>query len=152
MKDTISKFREIRTNLLNLVEGYSLEQLNKVPAGFNNNIAWNMAHLVAAQQSVCYVRSGLPMKVDQAYFDLYKPETKPERDITPSEFETIKRLLFETLDQLEADYDRKIFGGFTPFKTRTGVQLNSIDDAITFLLFHDGIHTGVVMSLRKLVK
>ncbi|MBL7931735.1 MAG: DinB family protein, partial [Bacteroidia bacterium] len=136
---------------LNIVSALSLEQLNKVPQGFKNNIAWNVGHLVAAVQGVCYGRSGLPMNVEQSFFDMYKPESKPERDITAEELETIKDLMFSTLDTLEADYEKRIFGGFTPFKTRTGVQLNSIEDAITFLLFHEGIHTGVIMSQRKLV-
>lgn len=151
MKDTISQIRQVRTNVLTMISALSLEQLNKVPAGFKNNIAWNVGHLVATVQGVCYGRSGLPMNVSQEYFDMYKPESKPERDITQEELEYIKQMMFATLDTLESDYEKKIFGGFTPFKTRTGVQLNSIEDAITFMLFHEGIHTGVIMSQRKLV-
>lgn len=112
---------------------------------------WNLAHLVAAQQSVCYFRSGLPMKVDAAFFDRYKPESKPEKDVTAEELEEIKKLLFSTLDQLEEDLDKNSFGGFQPFVTRTGVPLSSFDEALLFLHFHDGLHAGVIMSHRKLV-
>ncbi|MBL7934065.1 MAG: DinB family protein, partial [Bacteroidia bacterium] len=131
MKDTIAQLRQVRTNVLNMASALSLEQLNKVPQGFKNNIAWNIGHLVAAVQGVCYGRSGLPMNVEASFFEMYKPESKPERDITTEELEEIKTLMFSTLDKLEVDYEKKIFGGFTPFKTRTGVQLNSIEDAIT---------------------
>ena len=63
MTNTISQIQQTRTHILSVLNELSLEQLNKIPAGFNNNIAWNLGHLVAAQQGVCYVRSGLPMKV-----------------------------------------------------------------------------------------
>jgi hypothetical protein len=46
-----------------LIQGYTLEQLNKVPRGFNNNIIWNIAHVIVTQQILVYKLSGLPMIV-----------------------------------------------------------------------------------------
>lgn len=143
--------RQTRQMILNMVQAYSLEQLNRIPPGFKNNMIWNLAHLVAAQQSVCYFRSGLPMVIQQDYFEKYKPESKPEKEVTAAEFEEIKTLLFSTLDRLEQDIEKGIFGGFTPFTTRTGVMLGNFEEALTFLHFHDGLHAGVIMSQRKLV-
>ncbi len=28
------------------LQNYSLEQLNKVPQGFNNNLIWNIGHII----------------------------------------------------------------------------------------------------------
>lgn len=36
----------------------TIEQLNKVPDGFNSNIIWNVAHLIASQQNLCYMKAG----------------------------------------------------------------------------------------------
>ena len=43
-----------RQYLLNDIKDLTVEQLNEVPAGFNNNIIWNVAHMLATQQGICY--------------------------------------------------------------------------------------------------
>ena len=48
-----------RNNIINAIEGLSLEELNTVPKGFNNNVIWNVGHVVATQQLLCYKFSGL---------------------------------------------------------------------------------------------
>ena len=59
MTKQIEIIKKTRVSLLELVKDLSTEQLNKIPDGFNNNIIWNLAHMIAAQQGVCYVRAGL---------------------------------------------------------------------------------------------
>ncbi len=137
--------------ILSLIADLDINQVNKIPDGFNNNIAWNLAHMIAAQQGICYKRSGNDIKVDEAFFQAYRPGTKPEKFITEAEYEEIKTLLFSTLDDLVADYDAQIFGNYGAFTTRYGVALNNIDEAIAFLPFHEGLHIGYVMSIKKLV-
>ena len=59
---TRNVFKYIRRNrelFLELVNSLSIEQLNKIPEGFNNNIAWNFGHIVVTTQTLCYVRSGV---------------------------------------------------------------------------------------------
>jgi hypothetical protein len=36
-----------------MLAGYTLEQLNKIPEGYNNLI-WNIAHIVVVQQMLVY--------------------------------------------------------------------------------------------------
>lgn len=151
MNKPIEIIRQTRINVLKLIEGLTLEQLNKVPAGFNNNIIWNVAHLVAAQQGVCYRRAGLPMRIEENFFDLYKPDSKPERPVTAQEVEEIKQLLQSSVDQLEADYNSGYIGSYTPWITRYGVSIDTIEDAVTFLPFHEGLHTGYIMALKRAI-
>jgi hypothetical protein len=151
MKATIDKIRTIRTSLLSLIENLSIDQLNHIPEGFNNNIIWNLGHLVAAQQGLCYLRSGLQATVDDKLIQLYKPETKPAEFVDDKEFEAIKQLLMLTLDRLEVDYQNNIFNKYNAFTTRFGVQVANVNEAIEFLLFHEGLHFGYVMALKRVV-
>ncbi|HWJ92534.1 MAG TPA: DinB family protein, partial [Flavisolibacter sp.] len=73
----IDMVKRTRAYLLSLVKDLSTEQLNLVPHGFNNNIIWNIGHMIAAQQGVCYVRAGLKVTIDEALFLAYKSDTKP---------------------------------------------------------------------------
>ena len=145
----IETIRKLRATTLVEIDGLSLEELNKVPAGFNNNIIWNIGHMVAAQQGICYKRAGLPMVVEESYFERYKPGSKPERPVTQAEVEEIKSLLFSTLYQLEKDYDDGIFTSYGSFVSRYGVELSSVTDAIEFLPFHDGFHMAYLLALRR---
>ena len=59
--------KTIREILLKILESHSLEQLNKIPQGFNNNIIWNIGHCVSSQQVLVYKLSGLPTMVSEEF-------------------------------------------------------------------------------------
>lgn len=152
MANEFDKLKKVRLFLLSLIQGLSIEQLNEIPAGFNNNIIWNLGHLVSAQQGLCYVRSGLSMVTDEKYFLPYKTGTKPERFVDAQEVEEIKSLLISTVDKLEADYHQNVFSRYETFTLRYGVDITNIDDAIGFLFFHEGLHQGTIMALKHVIK
>lgn len=151
MTKQIEFIRKTRTFLLKNLEDLTTGQYNKIPEGFNNNIIWNLGHMIAAQQGVCYIRAGLAPRVGEDIINSFKSSTKPERIFSEAEIENIKTLLFSTLDQLEQDYNNGIFNGYTVWSTRYGVELASIDDALDFLPFHEGLHSGCIGALKKLV-
>ena len=150
MNNQIASLKKIRSFVLANIEGLSTEQLNHIPVGFNNNIIWNLAHMVAAMQGVCYRRSGLNIP-DELFFDSYKPGSKPLGPVSAEEIGRIKELLINSAEQLDADYASGIFKTYTSFETRYGVAITGIDDAINFLPFHEGLHSGVISAMKKLV-
>lgn len=150
----IEKIKQTRLFLLRQIEGLTAEQLNKIPDGFNNNIIWNLAHLICAEQSLCYLRSGLTIKVDDKYFSPYRTTTKPAEFIDEREIEAIKKLFIGSIDELQADYDKKVFENYTPSENILkvyGVELKTIDDALDFILYHEGFHSGYIASLKRIV-
>jgi hypothetical protein len=46
MNQIFETTRTSRKVLLQFLENYTLVQLNKIPEGFNNNLIWNIAHIV----------------------------------------------------------------------------------------------------------
>jgi hypothetical protein len=151
MTKQIEIIRKTRAFLLKNLEDLTTEQYNKIPEGFNNNIIWNLGHIIAAQQGVCYIRAGLAPQVGEDIINSFKSSTKPERVFSQAEIENIKGQLLSTLDQLEEDYNNGIFGGYTAWSTRYGVELAGIDDALDFLPFHEGLHLGCVTALKRLI-
>ena len=138
-----------RIGLVKLIESLSLEQLNEIPSGFNNNIIWNAGHLIAAQQGICYKRGGLGLRIDEGLFLAYKPESKPEKFIGKDEVEQISGLLISTIEQLETDYNNNLFTNYTPWTTRYGVELSNIDQVLNFLPFHEGLHFGTIGAMKR---
>ena len=53
MQNQIDTLLITRKFLLKITEDLTIEQLNKIPEGFKNNIAWNLTHLLVTQQLLC---------------------------------------------------------------------------------------------------
>ncbi|MDT7830871.1 DinB family protein [Flavobacteriaceae bacterium S356] len=151
MKTQISVLKKSREITLKAIQGLTLEQLHKIPTGFKNNIAWNVAHLVVTQQLLNYDLSGLNCLVSDELIAGYRKGTFPEKEFTEEEFEEIKELLIGLPNTLEEDYDAGIFKKYKEYQSSTGYIMNSIESAISFNNFHEGIHLGIIMSLKKLV-
>ena len=149
MKKEIERLKKTRIFLLDIIKDLTTEQLNKIPSGFNNNIIWNLGHLIISQQGMCYTRAGIKPVVDEAFFSNYKAQTKPISFIGEEEIKQVKHLAIEVLDQLDTDYTKHAFTNYTSFTTRYDIAITSIDEAIDFLLFHEGLHMGYIMALKR---
>ena len=62
-----------------------------------------------------------------------------------------RSLLLELPDKFVADYEAGKFTAFHPYKTATGVELNSFEDGATFNFIHEGLHLGVIFAQKKLI-
>ncbi len=140
-----------RNLILKAIADFSLDQLNMIPEGFNNNIVWNIAHLVVTQQILCYKFSGLPIAVSEEMVSKYMKGTSPQDVVSMEEFEEIKELFINLPKQIETDYSNGIFTSYQSYTTSVDVTLTDIDSAITFNNFHEGIHLGIILGLRKLI-
>lgn len=138
-----------RAVLKTFIETYSLEELNKVPKGFKNNIIWNIAHTIATQQLLVYKLSGLPMVLSEEFVNEFRKGTKTERDLSQAEVDEIKGLLFSTVEKLKEDYNNKIFQTYNEYTVTTKSTLTNVEEAIAFNNFHEGIHLGYILALKK---
>ena len=152
MRHHFENLRKSRLLQLKVIDGLSIEQLNTIPSGFRNNIVWNIAHLVVTQQLLCYKNSGLRCNVSDEMIEQYKKGAVPSGPISLEAFEEIKSLFISLVSQFEADYTAGLFKTYTSYTTSVGITLVDIDTAIDFNAFHEGIHLGVLLAMRKLVK
>ncbi|MEM8927484.1 MAG: DinB family protein [Bacteroidota bacterium] len=127
-------------------------ELFTIPRGFNNNIWWNIAHVVVTQQKLVYGLSALPLNISQELVEKYQKGTAPQGNPSKAEVEEIKKLLFELPDQTIKDYQNGIFKNFKTYMTSPKVELNSVEDAVAFNVFHEGLHLGSIMALARAVK
>lgn len=137
-----------RNNVLNSIKDLSLEQLNTVPAGFKNSIAWNVAHIVVTQQLLCYKLSGLEISLPTSCVDRFKKGSVAS-DISQKEIDSLKTQLLDFPKKLEADYNDNLFKSFDEYPTSYNVTLNSVEDAIQFNNTHEGLHLGYIMGMKK---
>jgi hypothetical protein len=130
-------------------ESFTLEQLNKIPDGCSNNLIWNIGHIMVSQQILVYTGAGLPVNVSEELIALYRRGSRPERDVTQAEADAVKALLFSTIEKTEDDYRNGIFTTYNARKSELGFDLSSVEDAIAFNNYHEGIHLGIMLQMRK---
>ena len=151
MESTFNINKTSRNILLTFLENHSLEQLNKIPEGFSNNLIWNIGHIIVVQQMLVYKLSDLPMLVSNEMVEKYRKGTKPEHNIEQVEVDEIKTLLFTTSKQTEKDFSENVFRNYAEFTTGTGYRLTSAKDAIEFSNFHEALHIGIMMQIKKFI-
>lgn len=136
-----------------IIENNSLENLNKIPKGFNNNIIWNIAHIVVSEQLLAYKLSGLESSLSDEMINKYRKDSKPNGDLSQAEVNEIKDLLLTNLEKTKEDYYDDVFENYNAYTvSTTGNTLTNIDEALEFVAIHEGLHYGYVLALLKAVK
>jgi len=151
MKTQFDILRKSRQLTLKAINGLTLEQIHTIPDGFKNNIAWNVAHLVVTQQLLQYKLSGLDCLVPDELIEAHRKGTFPTTSFTEEEFEEVTDLLAGLPDTLEEDFNEGIFENYNSYETSTGFVLDSIETAVNFNNYHEGLHLGIILAIKKLV-
>jgi uncharacterized damage-inducible protein DinB len=135
-----------------LLDSLTVEQINHIPNGFNNNILWNCAHVLAVQQSLIYRMSGLPFTIEHEIISGFARGTKPDQYYDEDFIDMVKSLFFTSYDQILQDIDQNKFDNFKPFAPALKFEITDIDTAITFNLYHEAYHMGQIMTIKNFCK
>ncbi|WP_208646867.1 DinB family protein [Pedobacter jejuensis] len=140
-----------RKAFIKLIDGLTIEQLNKIPDGYNNNIIWNFGHVVVSTQTLCYVRTGILEDASTVkYNEFYKKDTRPTYKVTEQEVAELKSLALESIEKIKEDFANGVFASITPFPTATyGVEMKSIEEILITTIGHDNLHYGYALALKK---
>ncbi|MEN8186247.1 MAG: DinB family protein [Bacteroidota bacterium] len=140
-----------RQVMANFLEELSYEQLTEIPDNFNNSIFWNITHTLVTQQLLTYRLAGLPLQIDENFVEKYGKGSIATTDIPTEDIEYVKNNLISASIKLQEDFEKGIFKQFEPYHTSVGISLYNIEEALNFNTFHDGIHLGIAMSIKKIV-
>lgn len=141
-----------REKWLNLINSMSLAELNAIPDHFNNNIIWNFGHTLVVQQLLVYRLGGVRMLMDKDLIHLFKKGTRPEEAYSQETIDRLKHVALNFIEQTANDYKAGKFQPYTPYETASGMNLQSVEDAIVFNALHEAMHFGVATSIAKLVR
>lgn len=141
-----------RKSVLQVLESLTDEQRVKIPETHRNSVFWNVAHLMVTQQLLTYRLSGLPLCIDEVFVERYGKGSEATEEVSDQDIEFVKKNIVSLSDRTRQDYEKGLFGNYKPYMTSTGIELASVEEALKFSAFHDGIHLGVILSLKKLVQ
>jgi hypothetical protein len=149
MHTSIDVLRQTRSLVRKLTDQLSDEELVRIPSRSNNNILWNMGHLAVTQQLLHYRLSGLEMYVPRTAVEQFAKGSSPgDWSETPA-VDQVRSWLVELPERLAEDHAAGRFTAFSRYETSAGLVLENIETALIFNNFHEGIHVGSILALRR---
>ncbi len=144
-------FRTTRFHMLRELEGLSHEDMLSIPEGRDDNVLWNVGHLLCSLSRLTYVFSGYPLPIPEHYLQLFGKNTNAlDWQETPNVDEVLA--YFNSVpDQIEADFRAGKFLEYTPLKLPEGHTVESVEEAVAFHCFHEGLHIGMVISIKQML-
>ena len=141
--------RKTRQSTAAIVDALPPDSLTVIPDGFSNHVLWNVGHLVVTMQSLVYGLSGLPLGIPGDWVAAFRKGTTPEDGVAAAPYAEVHDAFLSLPDQTEADLRAGTFRQYREYTTTPGVVLASVEDALRFNLFHEGLHLGSILALRK---
>ncbi|ERJ58563.1 DinB family protein [Sphingobacterium paucimobilis] len=153
MESTFKFILQTRRAFIQLIDSLTLEQLNEIPPGFNNNIIWNFGHIVVVSPALCYLRSGVSEDSSKVkYLTSYVKGSKPTYTVSQEEVDNLKALALSTIEQIESDYHAGVFNHITPFATDTYKEtMSTIEEVIQLSAGHDNLHYGYAIAQKRII-
>lgn len=145
-----------RQRLHGNVKDLTQEQWLTQPDGCANNVAWNVGHLVIAQQGLIYRQLGVESGFDLSeMIAMYSPGTSPADWNSTPDTDELLRLLIELPQQMVEDVAAGKFDNYVKPEGEGPGPLppaESAAHAMIFNQFHEGVHAGNIGDLLGFLK
>jgi hypothetical protein len=131
-----------RLQLLRQTGQLTEDQYNEIPSGFNNNIIWNMGHLIATSENLLYKNTSFQRPIHEFDIIRFKRGAKPEAFVREHEILLIREALITAVGVY-----KKCIGPDSSFWHSP--EASGVD--IGFLLFHEKMHYQTIGRLMQYV-
>ncbi|MBB3114771.1 putative damage-inducible protein DinB [Paenibacillus phyllosphaerae] len=145
------QLRFVRGQTLKQIHGMSEEAARTVPRGFNNNILWNLGHILLVHEKFSFALTNEKMELPKQFAEWFAPGTKPENwGPQVPRLDEIALLLSKQVDRIEQILERRLEDNLEqPFVTSAGLELSSVKECLSFCLYHEGMHFAAIKALER---
>ncbi|MCP3760881.1 DinB family protein [Domibacillus sp. A3M-37] len=141
----------VRGQALKAAKDISEETSLIVPNRFNNNIKWNLGHIYLVQERFAFYFIGEEMVLPDSFHDWFGRGTKPAdwQGEVPKTDE-LRALLEQQTERIERQVGHRMSESTAePFVTSAGMKLSTVEEFLTFSLYHEGLHTETIKSIKR---
>jgi DinB superfamily len=148
----IKQLRFVRDNTIRQVKEIDETSSLFIPEGFNNHIKWNLGHIYLVQEKFAFQFIGEKMDMPNSFPELFSPGTYPANwgEQVPSIQELIQ-LLEGQVDRIEGVLENKMKVAVGPYTTSTGLTLSTVEEFLSFCLYHEGMHFDAIKSIKRMI-
>ena len=144
-------FRITRHHMQRELDGLTHDQMLVIPEGREDNILWNVGHLLCSLSRLTYVFSGYPLPIPERYLQLFGKGTAATNwTEMPDAAEVLER--FNAMPaRIEEDSRAGKFTSYKALQITPNDTIASVEEALAFHSFHEGLHIGMIITLKELL-
>ncbi|MCY9658548.1 DinB family protein [Paenibacillus chondroitinus] len=144
----------VRNQVLQAVEGISEETADQIPNGFRNSIRWQLGHIYVVMERYAFQYMELPVQIPQGFKEQFEYKTSPlttPSDIVVPTLSELKFLLKNQIERISGELGDRLQDNVTPYTTSAGMKLESLEQFLSFNLYHEGMHFSVIKIYKVLL-
>jgi hypothetical protein len=130
------------------IEGLSHDQLLAVPDKFNNNILWNVGHLLFYDCQFTYGRCGLEVPLPESYGAVFQHQSSPADWGESPDVDAVVDGFANIYAKIEAAATSGDFERFEPMPFNE-LEFSTLEEILAFQTAHEGMHLGRIVALKK---
>jgi len=140
-----------RQGTLHIVSDVTESQADLIPQGFNNNIRWNLGHIYLVQEQFAFVFSQGPVQIPDGFVELFATGSKPtDWKLKPPTLSDIVQMLAEQSKRIRLNLENRLDEPVENPLTIAALSLKTVEEFLSFTLFHEGIHSQMLKILKNL--
>lgn len=143
----------VRENTIRSVANMKEEEILLIPQGFHNNIKWNLGHIYFVLERFAFGLTGEKMNMPESYIKLFGPGSKPtDWDEQVPSFQELITFLQDQPNRIEQVLEHRLTEELKkPFTTSSGMTFSTVEEALSFVLFHEGMHFDAIKTIKRLI-
>lgn len=151
--ESMKLFKYSRASTLILLPKLEEELWDIQPENWPNTIRWNAGHVYAEAERFLNDADNEYEVTRPDWMDLFLDGSRPSEwpEEVPSKAEIIDALV-EQEKRIETFFDGKYHNKADDVRDLNGTLLDTVDAALQFVTWHEGIHLGIMKSLRIAMK
>lgn len=144
----------VRDNTLAEVRELTEQQLLSMPPGFRNNIKWHLGHIYVVHEKFAFDLTAEETHYPKHFIECFGTGSSPsdwKEDVLPT-LEELTVLLKQQQLRIEQVLSINLDKPINTYTTSTGLTLSSVQELLSFCLYHEGMHFGTIKSLKRLLQ
>lgn len=150
----LEQLKFVRNQTINFVSKLNDQDAQIIPIGLNNNIKWNLGHIYVVQERFAFLQTGREVNMPESFESLFAPGTKPVNwgsDVP--EMADLLKLLTEQMTRIETKLPIVLKEEVKqPYVTSKGLKLTTVEQFLSFCLYHEGMHFAAIKNILSLIK
>lgn len=147
----IKQLRFVRGNTIKQITGIDEKETHTVPQGFNNNILWNLGHILLVHEKFSFALTNEKMELPKDFAEWFAPGTKPGNwGMQISSLDEIILLLSKQIDRVEQTLEHRLEEYLEkPFVTSSGLEILTVKECLSFCLYHEAMHFATIKAIKQ---